>query len=243
MRRVQRRRQFSAVLVALLGMTAVLAFAWDARAQTTSSSSGVTTTTRAATTTTRAVTTTRPVATTTTTTKPSPPPALAFQATPTEGPIGSTIQLQSINQCRGTGSFFVLASIGQFRLGSGPADNVGNWKLSVTVPQIPTGTYRLTATCLISRNGVDENAGIYTGPLFNATPGQGPPEPTTPAAEKSESSDNTALVIGLIVAVVVAIAAIVWALVLRNKHKKAQAAASASDGTFSGQGDGGPPPV
>ena len=243
MRRVQRRRSSSAVLAGLLGMMMVLAFAWNARAQTSTSTPSATTTTRPATTTTRAVTTTRPVASTTTTTKPAPPPALAFQATPTEGPVGGTTELQSINQCRGTGSFYVLASIGQFRLGSGPADKVGNWKFSVTVPQVPTGTYRLTATCLISRNGVDENAGIYIGPLFTVTAGQGPTEPTTPAAHEEESSDNTALIIGLIVAVVVAIAAIIWALVLRNKHKKAQAAASGGDPTFSGPGAGGPPPA
>jgi hypothetical protein len=95
-----------------------------------------------------------------------------------------------------------------------------------------TGTYGLAATCLISRNGVDENAGIYTGPSFTVTQGgQGPPEPTTPTAHKS---DNTPLLIGLIVAIVVALAALAWALSLRAKHRRAIAGG--------GPGPGAPPP-
>jgi hypothetical protein len=144
-----------------------------------------------------------------------------------------------VNQCRGTGSFYVLLSIGPTRLGSGPADNVGNWHFNVTVPQIEPGTYGLAATCLISRNGVDENAGIYVGPDFAVRAGSGgPPEPTTPTTNSSSSS-NTALIIGLVVAVVIAIAAIAWALWLRSKHKKELAAV----GSGPGRGPGGPPPA
>jgi len=139
--------------------------------------------------------------------------------------------VSSVNPCIGKGSFYVLLSIGPNRLGSGPADTVGNWRFTVTVPQIQQGTYGLAATCLLSRNGVDENAGIYVGPDFTVTPGSGgPPPPTTPEANKS---NNTELIIGLIVAVVIAIAAIAWALYLRSKHRKALAA---------GAGPGGPPP-
>src|SRR2546421_566791 len=129
--------------------------------------------------------------------------------------------------------------LGQTRVGSGPGDRVGNFRFNVTVPNIPTGTYGFAATCLISRNGVDENAGIFVGPDFTVTQVSGPPEPTTPAANKSSSS-NTGLLIGLIAAVVVAIAALIWALVLRARHKKAAAAAGA--GTRPGTGPGAPPP-
>jgi hypothetical protein len=134
------------------------------------------------------------------------------------GSPGTNITVSSVNQCRGTGSFFVLLSIGPNRLGSGPADNVGNWRFTVAVPQIAPGTYGLAATCLISRNGVDENAGIYVGPDFTVTQGSGgPPEPTTPDAHKS---DNTPLIVGFIVAVVVAVAAVAYAIWLRRKHRK-----------------------
>ena len=246
MQRVQRVRSVRAALGTFLGMVVVGGFAWGAQAQTTTTPTAVTTTTttRPATTTTRPASTTTRGPTTTTTTRPAPVANLAFQVSPTEGPVGSQVQLSSVNACRGKGNFYVLASIGPYRLGSGPADDVGNWRLTLTVPQVPTGTYRLTATCLLSRNGVDENAGIYTGPLFVVMPGQGPPEPTTPAANTSEGDDNTALIIGLIVAVVVAIAALIWALTLRSKHKKAAAAAaSGGGGTFAGPGPGDPPPA
>jgi hypothetical protein len=125
----------------------------------------------------------------------------------------------------------VLLSIGQFRLGSGAPDSAGNWRFTVVVPQVNPGTYGLAATCLVSRNGVDENAGIYVGPDFVVTQGSGPPPPTTPEAHKS---DNTALIIGLVVAVVIAIAAIAYALWLRSKHRKELAAATDT-------GPGGPP--
>jgi len=145
---------------------------------------------------------------------------LTFTASPSEGPPGTSITVQSVNQCRGVGSFYVLVSIGQLRAGSGAADHVGNWRFNVTVPQMAPGNYELLATCLISRNGVDENAGIYTGPTFIVTQGSGPPEATTPDVGKS---DNTPLLIGLIVAVVVALAALAWALSLRAKHRRATA--------------------
>jgi hypothetical protein len=112
----------------------------------------------------------------------------------------------------------VLLSLGQYRLGSGAPDASGNWRFTVTIPQVNVGTYGMSATCLVARNGVDENAGIYVGPEFTVTAGSGgPAEPTTPAAHQT---DNTALIVGLIVAVVIAIAAIAYAIWLRRKHGK-----------------------
>jgi hypothetical protein len=238
-------RRAQIVLGTLLGTVIAMTWAWAAQAQTTTGPT--TSTSRASTSTTRAVTSTssRPSSTTTTTRKPAT--RLVFQASPTVGSPGTNLTVSSVNPCIGKGSFYVLLSIGPNRLGSGPADTVGNWHFTVVVPQITPGTYGLAATCLISRNGVDENAGIYVGPDFTVTQGSGgPPAPTTPQANKS---NNTALIIGLIVAVVIAIAAIVWALYLRNKHRKALAAAGASPGTPSGgpgagagPGPGGTPP-
>jgi hypothetical protein len=112
----------------------------------------------------------------------------------------------------------VLLSLGQYRLGSGAPDASGNWRFTVTIPQVNVGTYGMSATCLVARNGVDENAGIYVGPEFTVTAGSGgPAEPTTPTAHQT---DNTALIVGLIVAVVIAIAAIAYAIWLRRKHGK-----------------------
>jgi len=232
---VTRRAQL--VLGALFGVVIAMTWSWAAQAQTTTAPT--TSTTRASTATTRAVTSTsRPAGTTTTTTRKAPL-RLTFTASPNEGPGGTQVTISSVNQCRGVGKFFVLVSLGQTRVGSGPGDRVGNFRFNVTVPNIPTGTYGFAATCLISRNGVDENAGIFVGPDFTVTQASGPPEPTTPDANKSSSS-NTGLLIGLIAAVVVAIAALIWALVLRARHKKAAAAAGA--GTRPGTGPGAPPP-
>ncbi|MBV8235907.1 MAG: hypothetical protein JO075_09425 [Acidimicrobiia bacterium] len=112
----------------------------------------------------------------------------------------------------------MLLSIGQYRLGSGQPDATGTWRFTVVVPQINAGTYGLSATCLIARNGVDENAGIYVGPEFTVTAGSGgPPEPTTPTAHQTS---NTALIIGLIVAAVVAVAAVAYAIWLRRKNRR-----------------------
>jgi flagellar basal body-associated protein FliL len=217
-------RRAQVVLGVLVAVVIAGGWTWTAQAQTTSTPT-TSATTEASTSTTRAATTTSRASSTTTTTTKKPTTRLTFTASPTVGPPGTTITVSSVNQCRGTGSFYVLLSIGPTRLGSGPADNVGNWHFNVTVPQIQPGTYGLAATCLISRNGVDENAGIYVGPDFAVRAGSGgPPEPTTPASSQSSSS-NTALIIGLIVAVVIAVAAIAWALWLRSKHKKELAAA------------------
>jgi len=205
------------VIGAWVGVLAALMWGYAAHAQTTTPPT--TSTTRLATSTTRAATSTsRPTASSTTTTTRKAPARLTFTASPSEGPPGTTITVQSVNQCRGVGSFYVLVSIGDLRAGSGAADRVGNWRFNVTVPQMAPGTYGLAATCLISRNGVDENAGIYTGPSFTVTPGTGgPAEATTPDVHKS---GNTPLLIGLIVAIVVAIAALAWALWLRAKHRR-----------------------
>jgi phosphotransferase system glucose/maltose/N-acetylglucosamine-specific IIC component len=229
-------RRAQIVLGALLGAVIAFGWAWTAHAQTTTTGAS-TTTSRASTSTTRAATSTsRPATTTTTTRKPTT--RLVFAASPTEGSPGTNITVNSVNPCIGKGKFFVLLSIGPNRLGSGPADTVGNWRFTVPVPQINPGTYGLAATCLLSRNGVDENAGIYVGPDFTVTAGSGgPPPPTTPTANKSA---NTALIIGLIAAVVIAIAAIAWALYLRSKHRKELAAAGAGPGA--GPGPGGAPP-
>jgi hypothetical protein len=226
---VTRRAQL--VLGALFGMIIALTWSWAAQAQTTTEPT-TSTTARASTSTTRAATSTsRPAGSTTTTaTTRRPPVRLTFTASPAEGPPGTSITVSSVNQCRGVGSFYVLVSIGELRAGSGAADRVGNWRFNVTVPQMKAGTYGLAATCLISRNGVDENAGIYAGPNFTVTEGSGPPEPTTPDVHKSSSS-NTGLLIGLIAAIVVAIAALTWALVLRAKHRRAAAGAGSSIGT------------
>ena len=233
------RRRAQIVLGTLLAVVIAGGWAWTAQAQTTSTPT-TTASTEASTSTTRAATTTSRAASTTTTTTKKPTTRLTFTASPTVGAPGTTVSVSSVNQCRGTGSFYVLLSIGPYRLGSGPADNVGNWHFNVTLPQIQPGTYGLAATCLISRNGVDENAGIYVGPDFLVRTGSGPPEPTTPTANAgSSSSSNTALVIGLIVAVVIAIAAIAWALWLRSKHKKELAAAQAGP---RGAGPGAAPP-
>jgi len=128
-----------------------------------------------------------------------------------------------VNPCTHTGNLYVLLSIGQFRLGSGAPDSTGHWRLTVVVPQVNVGTYGLSATCLVSRNGVDENAGIYVGPDFTVTQGSGPPPPATPDTHKS---DSTPLLVGLIVAVVVAIAAIAYAIYLHRKRRKELAAAA-----------------
>jgi len=237
---VTRRAQL--VLGALFGVVIAMTWSWAAHAQTTTAPT--TSTTRVSTATTRAVTSTsRPAGTTTTTSRKAPPVRLTFTASPAEGPGGTQVTISSVNQCRGVGKFYVLVSLGQTRVGSGPGDRVGNFRFNVTVPNIPTGTYGFAATCLISRNGVDENAGIFVGPDFTVTQVSGPPEPTTPAANKSSSS-NTPLLIGLIAAVVVAIAALIWALVLRARHKKAAAAAGAGirPGAGPGAGPGAPPP-
>jgi len=183
------------------------------RAQTTTQSP---TTTEATTSTTRAATTTTRASTTTTTRRA--PNRLTFTASPAVGPPGTNVTVSSTNPCTHAGNLYVLLSIGQYRLGSGAPDSSGNWRFTVTVPQVNVGTYGLSATCLISRNGVDENAGIYTGPEYTVTAGSGgPAEATTPTANET---DNTALIIGLIVAVVVAIAAIAYAIWQHRKHKK-----------------------
>ena len=231
---VTRRAQI--VLGTLLAVVIAGGWAWTAQAQTTSAPT-TTASTEASTSTTRAATTTSRAASTTTTTTKKPTTRLTFTASPTVGAPGTTVSVSSVNQCRGTGSFYVLLSIGPYRLGSGPADNVGNWHFNVTLPQIQPGTYGLAATCLISRNGVDENAGIYVGPDFLVKTGSGPPEPTTPTTNTSSSSSNTALIIGLIVAIVIAIAAIAWALWLRSKHKK-ELAEGAGPGRPPGTGPG-----
>ena len=224
-------RRVRVVVGAWTVVLVALTWGYAAHAQTTVPA---TTTTTRPTSTTRAVTSTsRPTASSATTTTRRPAVRLTFTASPAEGPPGTSITVQSVNQCRGVGSFYVLVSIGQLRAGSGAGDRVGNWRFNVIVPQMAPGTYELLATCLISRNGVDENAGIYTGPTFTVTQGSGPPEPTTPDVHKS---DNTPLLIGLIVAIVVAIAALAWALWLRAKHRRATA------GTRPGSGPGAAPP-
>src|SRR6266568_5540578 len=196
---VTRRAQ---VVVAVL-FGAVIALTWNeaARAQTTTAST--TSTTQAATSTTHAVTSTSRASSTTTTTRRLN--RLTFTASPTVGKPGINMTVASVNPCTHTGNLFVLLSIGQFRLGSGAPDSSGHWRFTVVVPQVNVGTYGLSATCLVSRNGVDENAGIYVGPEFTVTQGSGPPPPTTPEVHES---NNTPLVIGLIVAVVIAIVAI-----------------------------------
>jgi len=192
------------------------------RAQTTTQSP---TTTEPSTSTTRVVTSTSRASTTTTTTRRAPN-RLTFTASPAAGPPGTNVTVSSVNPCTNTGNLYVLLSIGQYRLGSGAPDSSGNWRFTVAVPQVNPGTYGLSATCLVSRNGVDENAGIYTGPEYTVTAGSGgPAEPTTPSAH---GTDNTALIIGLIVAVVVAIAAIAYAIWLRRKHSKETAPAVAA---------------
>ena len=223
---VTRRAQL--VLGVLLAVVVAGGWGWAAHAQTTTEPT--TTSTRLETSTTRPATTTsaRPSSTTTTTRRTT---RLTFTATPAIGAPGTNITVASASPCTHTGNLYVLLSIGQFRLGSGAPDAAGNWRFTVVVPQVNPGTYGLAATCLVSRNGVDENAGIYVGPDFVVTQGSGPPPPNTPEAHKS---DNTALIIGLIVAVVVAIAAIAYALWLRSKHRKELAAAT-------GAGPGGPP--
>ena len=229
-------RRAQAVLVVLLG--ALIAVTWNgvARAQTTTApTTNTTNTTNAATSTTRAVTSTSRAPTTTTTRRLN---RLTFTASPTVAAPGSKITVASVNPCTHTGSLYVLLSLGQFRLGSGAPDSSGHWRFTVVVPQVNVGTYGLSATCLVSRNGVDENAGIYVGPEFTVTQGSGPPPPTTP--EVHESSNNTPLVIGLIVAVVIAIAAIAYAISLRRKHRKELAAASRGPGA--GAAPGGPQP-
>lgn len=221
-------RRAQVVLVALLAVVVAGGWSWAAHAQTTTEPT--TTSTRLETSTTRAATTTsaRPSSTTTTTRRTT---RLTFTATPAIGAPGTNIAVASTAPCTATGNLYVLLSIGQFRLGSGAPDSAGNWRFNVVVPQVNPGTYGLAATCLVSRNGVDENAGIYVGPDFVVTQGSGPAPPTTPEAHKS---DNTALIIGLVVAVVIAIAAIAYALWLRSKHRKELAAAT-------GGGPGGPP--
>jgi hypothetical protein len=222
-----RTRRAQVVLGAFLGALLALTWTWAAYAQTTTQ--GTTSTTRASTSTTRAATSTSRPSSTTTTTSRKPTTRLVFAASPTDGSPGTNITVSSVNPCIGKGSFYVLLSIGPNRLGSGPADSVGNWRFTVAVPQIQQGTYGLAATCLLSRNGVDENAGIYVGPDFTVTPGSGgPPPPTTPAANKSS---NTALIIGLIAAVVIAIAALAYAIYLRRKHRRDTAAAGAGPGS------------
>src|SRR5204863_718798 len=187
-------RRAQLVLGVFLGAVLALGWTWAAQAQTTTApTSGTTTTSRAATSTTRAATSTSRQATTTTTTR-KPTTRLVFASNPTVGSPGTNITVNSVNPCIGKGKFYVLLSIGPNRLGSGPADTVGNWRFTVPVPQINPGTYGLAATCLISRNGVDENAGIYVGPDFTVTEGSGPPPPTTPQKNKSA---NTWLIIGL----------------------------------------------
>ncbi len=212
-----RPRAIAVASVALLISSGV---AWRAGAQTTTpqTTQPTTATTVAPTspTTRPAPTTSRPASTTTTTSRKAPT-RLTFTASSTEGSPGTSITVASVSPCRGTGSFYVLLSVGPYRLGSGPADNNGNWRFNVSVPQVPVGTYGLGATCLISRNGVDENAGIYIGPDFTVTAGAGgPSEPTTPDAHKSGS---TGLLIGLIVAVVVALAAIAYAVWVQRTHR------------------------
>jgi hypothetical protein len=230
---VTRRAQL--VLGVLVGFAMVLTGGWVAHAQTTTAPT--TSTTRAATTTSRAVTSTsRPSSTTTTTTR-RPPNRLTFTASPAIGSPGTNITLASVNPCTRTGNNYVLLSIGQFRLGSGAPDASGNWRITVVVPQINVGTYGLSATCLVSRNGVDENAGIYTGPEFTVTQGSGPPPPTTPDVH---GSNNTPLLVGLIVAIVVAIAAIAYAIYQHRKRRREAAATGTAPGAPRGPGAGPP---
>jgi hypothetical protein len=230
-------RRAQVVLGALVAVVIALTWNWAAQAQTTTSEQ-TTSTTRASTSTTRASTSTsRPSSTTTTTRKP--PNRLTFTASPSIASPGTNITVASVNPCTSKGNLYVLLSIGQFRLGSGAPDSSGNWRFTVVVPQVNVGTYGLSATCLVSRNGVDENAGIYVGPEFTVTQGSGPPPPTTP--ESHSSSSNTALVIGLIVAIVVALAAIGYAIYQHRKHRKQLAAAGAGPAP-GGAGPGPRPP-
>ena len=223
------RRRAQAVWVVLLG--ALIAVTWNGAARAQTTTTPTTNTTNAATSTTRAVTSTSRASTTTTTRRLN---RLTFTASPAVGSPGTHITVASVNPCTHTGNLYVLLSLGQFRLGSGAPDSSGHWRFTVVVPQVNAGTYGLSATCLVSRNGVDENAGIYVGPEFTVTQGSGPPPPTTPEVHESSSS-STPLVIGLIVAVVIAIAAIAYAIWLRRKHGKVSAASGP------GPGGGGPP--
>jgi len=213
------KRRAQVILGVLLGVAIALTWSWAAHAQTTTAPT--TNTTQAATSTTQAATSTsRPSSTTSTTRRP--PNRLTFTASPSAAAPGTNITVASVNPCTHTGNLYVLLSLGQFRLGSGAPDTSGNWRFTVVVPQVNAGTYGLSATCLVSRNGVDENAGIYLGPEFTVRQGTGPPPPTTPEVHET---NNTPLIIGLIVAVVIAIAAIAYALWLRAKHKKESATA------------------
>jgi hypothetical protein len=229
---VTRRAQL--VLGAVLVVSMALTGGWVAHAQTTTAPT--TSTTRASTSTTRAVTSTSKPGTTTTTTR-RPPNRLTFTASPAIGSPGTNITVASVNPCTRTGNNYVLLSVGQFRLGSGAPDASGAWRFTVVVPQINVGTYGLSATCLVSRNGVDENAGIYTGPEFTVTQGSGPPPPTTPDVH---GSNNTPLIVGLIVAVVVAIAAIAYAIYLHRKRRNELGAAGAPRAATRGPGTGPP---
>jgi hypothetical protein len=216
-------RRAQVVLGALVAVVIALTWSWAAQAQTTTSGQ-TTSTTGASTSTTRAATTTSRVSSTTTTTRRSPN-RLTFTASPSIGSPGTNITVASVNPCTSTGNLYVLLSIGQFRLGSGAPDSSGHWRFTVVVPQLNVGTYGLTATCLVARNGVDENAGIYVGPEFTVTQGSGGPQPPTTPDTHSSSSSNTALVIGLIVAIVVSLAAVGYAIYQHNKHRKQLAAA------------------
>jgi len=229
-------RRAKIVLGALLAVVVAGGWGWAASAQTTTEPT-TTTTTRPATTTTRAATTTSSKPSSTTTTTRRPTTRLTFTASPAIGAPGTNITVASTAPCTHTGNLYVLLSIGQFRLGSGAPDSAGNWRFTVVVPQVNPGTYGLAATCLVSRNGVAENAGIYGGPDFVVTQGTGPQPPVTPEAHKT---DNTALIIGLIVAVVIAIAAIAYALWLRSKHRKELAAATGAGPVGPGPGSPGP---
>ena len=237
---VTRRAQL--VLGAVFGVIIALTWSWAAHAQSTSTS---TSSTQASTPTTRVVasSSSKPSSTTTTTSR-RPPNRLTFTASPAAGAPGANITVASVNPCTHTGNLYVLLSIGQFRLGSGAPDSSGNWRFTVVVPQINVGSYGLSATCLVARNGVDENAGIYTGPEFTVSQGSGPPPPSTPEVHKT---DNTALIIGLIVAAVVAVAAIAYAIYLRRKHRKELASAGTpgaapGSGAPPGAGPGPTPP-
>src|SRR5690348_11570446 len=218
-----RRRAQVLVLGVMVGAAITLTLNVAARAQTTTNPT--TATTQAATSTTKAATSTsRPSSTTSTTRRP--PNRLTFTASPTVAAPGSNVTVSSVNPCTHTGNLYVLLSLGQFRLGSGAPDSTGHWRFTVVVPQVNPGTYGLSAACLVARNGVDENAGMYVGPEFTVKAGSGPAPPTTPEVHKSNSG-TTALLIGLIVAVVVAIAAIAYAISLRRKHRTEAAAAGA----------------
>jgi hypothetical protein len=180
-------------------------------------------------------TTVRPTTPTTgaiTSTTVAAPDEGRFNITPRAGNPGVTIRISDVvPKCPTPAGKTVLVAIG---MGSGRAYGShiiatasiaadGSWGGTVNVPNIPSGTYEMYASCFVQHPGQydDELLLPYSGPTFVVTNSAVPSSTSTTSivAEAASKKSDTSpwLALGVVAAIVVALAAIIYAFIMRSR--------------------------